>query len=213
MKESQFDRFNAIEYKEKTPIYLLVGLGGESSNPNKIYLIPLKDFKQGKITAFFLEKHLIQQKNIKQEDLKLNEYFKEKGEIDKNSFDFKKTSLIIGFIIALILLISYLFSGDQSEINENLKKPKPILINSKVINESYGIFEYGTTVEGIVKNTGNDGYVIVRAELKQEKEKYIKSKRIFLRKNDSENFKISFEETEFLKKEPTVNIKVFGVKK
>lgn len=213
MKESQFDRFNAIEYKEKTPIYLLVGLGGEPSDPNKIYLIPLKDFKQGKITELFLEKHLIQQKNIKQEDLNLNEYFNEKEKIDKNSFDFKKTSLIVGVIIALILLISYLISGGHSEINENSKKPKPILIRSKAINESYGIFEYGTTVEGVVKNTGNKGYVIVRAELKQEKEKYIKSKRIFLRKNDSENFKIYFEETEFFKKKPTINVTVFGVEK
>jgi len=213
MNESQFDRFNSIEYKKKIPVYILVGLGGEATNPEKNYLIPLKEIEQGKITEDFLKKYIILQKDIKQEDLKLTDYFNEKTESEESSFKFKKNSITFGIIIGFILLVSYLLSNNQSENNENIEKPKPILISSKAINESYNIFEYGTTVEGVVKNTGKDGYVIVRAEVNQEEEKYIKSRRIFLRKNDSENFKLFFEETKFLKKEPTVNIKVFGVEK
>jgi len=215
MNESQFDRFNAIEYKEKTPIYLIVGYGGKSTNPEKISLIPLKKISQRKLTKSFIEKYNISPKFIKPEDLKLSEYFNENVEYSKESFNYKKFSLITGaaivFIITSILLLNIFYNKNRESNKKLIEKPKPVLVTSKSTNEFYDLDEYGTTVEGVVKNIGYSGNIVVRVEVFQEGKKYSKSKKIFLRNTDSENFKIYFEETEFLKKEPTVQIKVFGV--
>jgi hypothetical protein len=208
LNESQFDRFNSLEYKEKIPVYIIIGLAGEPDNPKKTFLVPLKELKNGKVTETFINKCLIPKIAVNEENLKLNEYFigsktKESFKLNRNH---KKLISILFLSLLSLFLVYNLISKDS--ITE---KPIPKLISSKAINESYDILEYGTTVQGIVKNIGSDGYVIVRAEVKQEKKSYNKSKRFFLRKNETENFTIYFEETEFLKNTPTYNIKVFGV--
>lgn len=210
LNESQFDRFNSLEYKENIPVYIIIGLAGEPDNPKNIFLVPLKDLKNGKVTETFINKYLIPKTQVNEENLNLFEYFnddekKEKFVINKN---YKKLYILIFLsLISLFLVYKLLFKNSLNE------KAIPKLISSKAINESYDILEYGTTVKGVVKNIGSDGYVIVRAQVKQGEKSYNKSKRIFLRKNETENFTIYFEETEFLKKTPTFDIKVFGVEK
>lgn len=210
LNESQFDRFNSLEYKKNTPVYIIIGLTGEPHNPKKTFLVPLKDLKNGKVTETFINDYLIPKLQVNEENLNLIKYFK--GNETKEEFKLTRNYKKLTFILILCLISLFLIYKLLSK-NSITEKPVPELISSKAINESYDILEYGTTVKGVVKNIGSDGYIIVRAEVKQGEKNYNKSKRFFIRKNETENFTIYFEETEFLKKTPTFDIKVFGVEK
>jgi hypothetical protein len=43
--DEQFNRYKNIETEENIPIYIAMGLGGTADNPEKIYLMPLKEIK------------------------------------------------------------------------------------------------------------------------------------------------------------------------
>ena len=43
--EEQFQRYKDIESNENIPVYIAMGLGGSADNPDKVFLMPLKEIK------------------------------------------------------------------------------------------------------------------------------------------------------------------------
>lgn len=217
MSEAQFDRFNSIEYKEVKPIYLAIGLGGDSTFPKQISFIPLKEIKSPKLSENFVKDYYIKTRTIDTNELKLNEYFNFQNQKKEKELKPKKSNLPKKIILPIIAILIVLFGAFnieniQSSIKPIInKKPEPKLIKSKATSEYYDLFEYGTTVEGTVKNYGETGYVIIKVAVNQGEKEYNQSKKIYLEKNKSENFIMYFYEIELLKKDPTVRIKVLGV--
>lgn len=217
MSDAQFDRFNSIEYKEVKPVYLAIGIGGESTFPERISLIPLKEIKNPKLSENFVKDYYVRTRSINTNELKLNEYFNFQNQKNDKNLKPKKSNLLKRIIFPIIVFLIILFGVFNIEnIQYSLKpvidkKPEPKLIKSKATSEYYDLFEYGTTVEGTVKNYGETGYIIIKVAVNQEGKEYNQSKKIYLEKNKSENFIMYFYEVEFLKKDPTVRIKVLGV--
>ena len=52
-KPYQLKRYKEID--EKTPVYIIIGVGKESNSPSQVYFIPLKDIKYTNLNSTFLK--------------------------------------------------------------------------------------------------------------------------------------------------------------
>lgn len=131
LSESQFNRFNMLERKEKIPVYIIIGFSGGSDNPEKIFFVPLEDLKNEKVTETFINKYSISKVTVNECNLKLSEYFNENEakENIKLSRNYKKIIpiLLVSFL-SLFLVYNLLFKYSIAE------KAIPKLISNKAIS-------------------------------------------------------------------------------
>ena len=51
----QLDRYRKYETEHKIPVFVAIGMGGEGSDPNQLFIIPLKRLKYNKISIDYLK--------------------------------------------------------------------------------------------------------------------------------------------------------------
>ena len=55
-RDSQFRNYQKFEKKYNAPVFVAVGVGGEASDPDELFIIPLKEIKDTYVTMSFLKK-------------------------------------------------------------------------------------------------------------------------------------------------------------
>jgi hypothetical protein len=55
-KPYQFERYNQFEIDTGIPVYLVIGLGGNSYRPRRMFLIPLRDLKYASLNQHQLDR-------------------------------------------------------------------------------------------------------------------------------------------------------------
>ncbi|MFD2246168.1 hypothetical protein [Pontibacter ruber] len=53
----QLERYKEFEEDRKIPVFIALGVGGSASNPEQLYVVPLRAIKYNFITATYLEKY------------------------------------------------------------------------------------------------------------------------------------------------------------
>lgn len=70
---NQIKRYKKFEHEQKHSVFIAIGLGGEPSSPEKLYIIPLQDIDSGKIPLNDLEHYSKNPEKDFYYDAKLNQ--------------------------------------------------------------------------------------------------------------------------------------------
>src|SRR5690606_33539509 len=54
-KDYQLKNYKTFEQQSKKKVFIVLGVGGEPSNPENVYIIPLKSIRNNRLTQFQLE--------------------------------------------------------------------------------------------------------------------------------------------------------------
>jgi hypothetical protein len=112
-------------------------------------------------------------------------------------------------IIGLFLVIGITVMANYQSIFETVVPPNPEIINDSADGTSSRIFNYSMKVKGEVRNTGGDGYIIVKAMAFQEGKQWERTKKVYLSSYETETFEFVFDEVKLLKDEPTYSVEAY----
>ena len=119
----------------------------------------------------------------------------------------KRKHIIVGIVLIGGII---LFSNYQS-IFKSIVPPEPEIVNSSADGSSSSLLDYSIKVTGTLINRGGDGYIVIKAYVEQEGDKYEKSKQVYLPSYQTEEFEFIFDEVKLLKKEPTYYVRAFAL--
>lgn len=114
-------------------------------------------------------------------------------------------------IIGLFLVIGITVLANYQSIFETVVPPNPEIINESADGTSSRIFNYSMKVKGEVRNTGGDGYIIVKATAIQEGQEWDRTQKIYLTAYESAPFEFIFDEVKLLKDDPTYRVEAYAM--
>lgn len=113
--------------------------------------------------------------------------------------------------IGLFLIVGITVLANYQSIFETVVPPNPLIINESADGSSSRIFNYSMKVKGEVRNTGGDGYIIVKAIASQEGQEWDRTQKIYLSAYESAPFEFIFDEVKLLKDEPTYRLEAYSM--
>ena len=114
-------------------------------------------------------------------------------------------------IIGILLIGGILLIANYQTIYKSVVPPLPEIVHLSADDSSTKIFDYSMKVFGQVTNKGGDGYVVLKATVKQADKKYERTQQVYLPAYDTEEFKFTFDEVKLLKEDPTYHVETFAV--
>ncbi|WP_026914888.1 hypothetical protein [Christiangramia portivictoriae] len=113
--------------------------------------------------------------------------------------------------IGLFLIIGITVLANYQSIFESVVPPNPEIINESADTSSSRIFNYSMKVKGEVRNTGGDGYIIVKAIATQEGQEWDRTQKIYLPAYESAAFEFIFDEVKLMKDNPTYKVEAYAM--
>jgi len=126
MSLNQFKRFKQIQEDEKTPIYLVIGMGGKPEDPNSLSIIPIEKIEYLSLYESFLKKFRIKKTKINSEKLKIDKLRNNIIASLNKDVKINKSKYLLTGLIALLIFSIFIYTNSNTE---NLIPPKTELKN------------------------------------------------------------------------------------
>ncbi len=111
--------------------------------------------------------------------------------------------------IGALLLVCILFIANYQSIFKSILPPNPVVVSSKSDASSSTIFDFSIKLTGQVRNNGGDGYIVIKAIVRQDGKRYEKTQQKYLKSYDTDDFEFVFDEVKLFKKAGNYDIQTF----
>lgn len=114
------------------------------------------------------------------------------------------------FIFALIIIaVAIMVKNNPNAIPRvkfEINTPKPIVVTSRADLSKSGLLKTRATIYATVLNQGGDGEVLVTFYVSQKNDEFDRTKKIYMRANESQDLEVTFDEVKLLKGDITFHV-------